>query len=102
MDDGATDPEAALLRNSTIARFLLMCVHGFLVWMAVPLATLAWLLAFQWRKAPLGQFIGWVDLNLVAGLQRTVLRPITRAPVNWVPYCDLSGVTHRIHPLDPM
>ena len=60
-----------------------LLVRGVLLWVVVPLAVASWLLlaiVLRRRGVTLGKFLGWVDLNLVAFLGRTILRPIVRAP----------------------
>jgi len=53
------------------------------------------------RPVGLGQFLGWADLNLTAGLQRTVLRPLFATRVAWTAWGDVGTVTHRIRTTDP-
>ncbi len=45
----------------------------------------------------LGQFLGWVDLNLVAFLQRGVFGWLIRVPsVGFVPWREIPEVSHRV------
>jgi hypothetical protein len=59
-----------------VSVFALMVVRGLLLWILIPVGFLLWLL-FGWilGVAP-GQFLGWLDLNLIATLQRVLIRPI--------------------------
>lgn len=44
-------------------------ICGLLLWLVIPVSTVGWLLAFlslHRRRVTLGQFLGWVDLNLAA------------------------------------
>jgi hypothetical protein len=91
-------------QNSLAAKLVLVFLRGVLLWPVVPVATVSWL--FLWiglrrRGVSFGQFLGWVDLILIAALSRTVLRPLFRAPPRWVPVKDMPQVTHRLQALDP-
>jgi len=95
--------------SSSFARVLggliLLLVRGVLLWILIPLGFIAWLatapMAFR-RAVTLGQFLGWLDSNLVAFLQKSVLRPFYPTPtVDWIPARDISSVTHRIGATDP-
>lgn len=48
----------------------------------------------------LRQFLGWVDLNLMAFLSRIVLRPLFRDPVPWIGWREMAHVTHRVRFID--
>jgi hypothetical protein len=90
---------------SFVGGLMVLFLHGFLVWIVIPAAILAWLPAWFWlrrRGASLGQFLGWADLNRMAGLERTILRPLFPAPLPGVPARSMADVTHRVDPLDPM
>lgn len=83
---------------------VLLLGRGVLLWIVVPLAFVCWLLAaipLRRRGVTLGKFLGWVDLNLVAFLGRTILRPIVRTPLDWVPASEMPEVTHRLRFQDP-
>ena len=82
-----------------------MMIRGLLLWLVIPVSTVAWLLAFvplRRRKVTFGGFLGWVDLNLAAILTRSVLRPLFRDPPPWVPLSSLPRVVHRVDMLDFM
>lgn len=86
-----------------IAGLALLCVRGVLLWIIIPLAALAWLPVAVWlrrRGVKFRQFLGWVDLNLIAFLERTVLRPLFRSPIQWTPARAMPEVTHRVDALD--
>jgi hypothetical protein len=79
-------------------------VRGVLLWLVIPVVAVCWLpLAFPLRRrgVTFGRFLGWVDLNLVAALQRSILRPLFRRPIRWTPVRAMPDVTHRVRWLDP-
>jgi hypothetical protein len=58
-----------------------MTVRGVLLWLVVPAAFCAWLVIgvhLRRRGISLPQFVGWADLNLIAGLQRLGCRGSSR------------------------
>jgi hypothetical protein len=62
----------------------LLVLRGVLLWLAVPLALVPWPAAWPFlrrRSVPFAQFLGWVYLNLVAGIERCVLRPLIHSPL---------------------
>jgi hypothetical protein len=77
---------------------LIVILHGLFMWIVVPFGVVAWVLVHTWlQKADFGECLGWYDLNLVAFLQRVLLRPITREPsARWVPVGKMTEVTHRV------
>ena len=89
-----------------ISVFALLVVRGLLRWIVIPVGFVAWLL-FGWviGVGP-RQFLGWVDLNLIAALQRVLVHrvngewPIPR--VAFVPIGKLKSVRHRVSVLDPV
>ncbi len=95
-------PEGGTRQNSVAAGVALLVLRGILLWVVVPLAALAWLVSFNWlRGVSAGQFLGWIDLNLIAFLSRSILRPLFRAPPPWIPVSQMSRVTHRLRWIDP-
>ncbi len=98
-----TGSEPNLKRVSIIAGLALLCLRGVLLWVIIPVATLVWLPASVWlrrRGVKLGQFLGWVDLNLIAFLERTILRPLFRSAIPWTPPRAMREVTHRVDAFD--
>ena len=93
-------------RNSVVGGFAVLVIRGILLWVVVPLATFWWLImkvVRRGRGVTLGQFIGWCDINLIAGIQRSVMRPVVRWPADWVPASAMPEVTHRVSLLlDPV
>ena len=84
--------------------FLLLTVRGVLLWVVLPLGCAAWVLVAPWlhrRGIKFGQFLGWIDINLVVLVQRSLLRPFYRkAAPPWVPATEMSGVKHRVGMID--
>lgn len=98
---GAMGNEPGSRPISPVAGIALLAIRGILLWIVVPLAICTWLPASFWlrrRGVNLDQFLGWVDLNFVACLQRTVLRPFFSSPIGWVPARLMPEVTHRLEP----
>jgi hypothetical protein len=84
--------------------FLLLTVRGLLLWVVLPLGCVAGVLVAPWlhkRGIKFGQFLGWIDINLIALVQRSLLRPFYRkVPPPWVPATEMSGVKHRVGMID--
>lgn len=83
---------------------LLLTLRGLLLWVVIPVSALAWVAMWpvlHGLGVRLSQFLGWVDLNVIAGLERSVLRPLVRQPLRWTPPGQLPTVTHRIRLIDP-
>lgn len=97
--DSASNPRAI----GMVAGLSLLVVRGLLLWIAIPLGVVGWLVLLPWLRAriTLGQFLGWIDINLVAGLERSLLRPLFRHPLSWIRARDIAQVRHRIGKLDP-
>jgi hypothetical protein len=68
------------------------------------MAVICWLLIALWlrrKDVTFGRFLGWVDLNLVAAIEHSILRPLFREPRPWTPARSMPEVTHRVGRLDP-
>jgi hypothetical protein len=92
-------------RNSIVGGMLLLFTRGFLLWIVIPVASVLWLvlaIRFRRRGVKYGQYLGWVDMNLIAFLQRGVFRPLVKWPVSFVPPGEMQSVTHRISRNDPL
>jgi hypothetical protein len=78
----------------------LLVIRGVLLWVLIPLGFLAWVVALPWlhpRGISLGAFLGWIDINFVGVLERTVLRSLFRTPRQpWIFSTDIAAVTHRV------
>lgn len=80
--------------------FLLLLIRGLLLWIALPLAMLMWMLrgpyaVIRRRPLKLGAMLGWVDLNLVAILTRSMLRPFALDHGRFIPWGEVAAVDHR-------
>jgi hypothetical protein len=102
----SVNDSAEARRNSVVGGFAVLVIRGLLLWVVVPVATFWWLtmkVVRRGRGVTLGQFIGWCDINLIAGIQRSVMRPVVRWPADWVPASAMPEVTHRVSLLlDPV
>lgn len=84
-------------RIGEYAGFFLLIVRGLLLWLVAPLSLLLWLIVGPLFRIPLGAFLGWVDLNLMAAISSSVLRPwLPRAAYPWVPVGGARRVRHRM------
>jgi hypothetical protein len=89
-----------------VAFFLLLVVRGLLLWIVLPVAALAWFVRLPYallrrRRVSIGQTLGWADLNLIACLEASLLRPIMRERSSFVRWHDAASVSHRPSLLDP-
>lgn len=87
-----------------VAGMTLLVVRGALLYVLVPAGILAWIGYSSWAlRVNLGQWLGWLDLNMVAFLERVPLRPLFPEPtVRWWHAREIPDVTHRISVLDPL
>jgi hypothetical protein len=95
----------SVMRWPLVSGLALLLIRGVLLWVVVPFAALGWVVAWpvrHFKKVGLGQLIGWSDLNLIAAVQRSILRPFTRRPLGWTSLKALPNVAHRIRLLDPV
>jgi hypothetical protein len=87
-----------------VSGFSMLVIRGILLWIVVPLAIVIWLPLWpllRAHKVTIGRFLGWVDLNLVALIEHTVLRLLLSDPLPWTSARALPNVTHRIGIFDP-
>jgi hypothetical protein len=90
-------------RRGQVAGLLLLLVRAVLLWIVVPVTLIAWLLMWPYlraRRVGAGQLLGWADLNLVATIEHTILRPLQPSPYPWIPLRALPTVAHRIGTAD--
>ena len=86
-----------------LSALALLLVRGILLWIIIPIGFALWLLALSWTVRPgLGEFLGWLDLNLIAALHRAMVRPLNGSRAEFVPARLIQTVTHRIHVVDPI
>jgi hypothetical protein len=97
----SADPER---RNSIVGGLMILFARGLLLWIVVPIGTVGRIFAELWlRRSGVRflQYLGWIDLNLIAFLQRVVFRPLVRRPSDFVPARKMSSMTHRLRAIDP-
>lgn len=88
--------------TAVVAGTGLLLARGYLLWAVVPAGLMLWVIVVLMAPRDLspGQVIGWLDLNLIALLQRTMFRPLFREPVAWVSWTGIYDVTQQVRPLD--
>jgi hypothetical protein len=100
-----TSPPPIGLTTSFTAGLALLLVRGLLLWLVVPMGFLVWVFGWPYwfsRQVELGAFLGWLDLNTIALLQRTLLRPLFRAArLPWTPLHEAAELVHCISFVDP-
>ena len=85
-----------------LSALALLLARGILLWIIIPIGFALWLLVFSWTvRLGLGEFLGWLDLNLIAALHRAMVRPFNGSRVEFVPARLIQTVTHRIRVVDP-
>ena len=85
-----------------VSALALLVVRGLLLWILIPVGFVLWLVIFGWSAGVgLGTFLGWLNLNLTAALQRMVILPLGRkAPIRraeFVPIRLMESVKNRVH-----
>ncbi|GAA2237756.1 hypothetical protein N1031_11725 [Herbiconiux moechotypicola] len=76
---------------------VLAVVHGVLLWVVLPLAFVSWFVVVPFivrRSRSLPQYLGWVDVNVIAALQRIIPAAGTKR-IAFVSLRDISTVAHR-------
>lgn len=86
-----------------LSALTLLLVRGVTLWIIIPIGFAFWLLVLSWTaRVSLGEFLGWLDLNLIAVLHRVMVRPFNGARVEFVPVGRIQAATHRIDVVDPL
>jgi len=87
-------------RNDPFPALVLMVIRGIALWLLVPIGFFVWILVSPWlvpRAVGLSKFVGWIDLNFAAFLQRVILRPFfATLSLPWVPFRDACNLRHRV------
>jgi hypothetical protein len=99
----ASGPAAGSVPRRIVGKLVLLAVRGLLLWLIVPPALLLWpflVVPLRKRGVRLGQFLGWLDLNLISAIQRSLGQPFFDTPIPWTPLSAAAGLSHRIHMLD--
>ncbi len=89
-----------------VGGFVVLLVRGVLLWVLVPVVSVAWVLSFPLarllgHRVALGQALGWADLNMTALLQRGLPTAVLSKRLPFVPWREMGQVSHRIQMLDP-
>ena len=94
MSQGLRGPSSP---NDMAAGILLVLIRGLFLWVLIPIGTFAWIATLPWSKSTIGNFLGWLDNNQIAVLQRGILRVGFPEPsYRWVHFRELQTVKHRI------
>jgi hypothetical protein len=97
-------PQTGGVSMSPIAGLFLLVVRGVLLWLVIPIGSIAWVLTLSLpfrRGVSLSHFLAWIDINLLAVVQKTLLCPLIPQPtVKSIPAASIAKVTHRIGALD--
>ncbi|WP_353827322.1 hypothetical protein [Agromyces sp. SYSU T0242] len=86
---------------AVVSVLALLTARGLLLWIVVPVGFIAWLLVGWVFGTGPGQFLGWIDVNLIAALRRVFIHrvdggwPMPR--LAFVPIGMLQSVRHRVH-----
>jgi len=81
-----------------LTQLALLILRGLLLWIVIPIAALTWVVVEPVTGTRLGSCIGWFDQNLLAFIQRVLLRPFVdrKSRVPWTPFSMMSNVEHRV------
>ncbi|WP_426573838.1 hypothetical protein [Aquihabitans sp. McL0605] len=104
-DEAATWSAPDRDQKSIPVGLLLLFLRGALLWLVVPVGWIWWLAAWRsFRRQGIqpGQLVGWMDLNLISAIERTVLRPVVPSPLPWTPFDALPRSAHRVGLNDPL
>ena len=91
------------LRFPTFTKLLVLTLHGVIMWITVPLScAVACLILPIWRRrgARIGEVVGWIDLNVMALIFKTIIRPLVITTPKWVSLEDAKSSGYRISILD--
>jgi hypothetical protein len=83
---------------------LLLLIRGVLLFLVIPAGLVWWLVAWpilRRRRIRLAQLLGWLDLNLIAAIEHSILRPVIASPLPWTHAKALPSTSHRIRLSDP-
>ena len=80
----------------------MLLVRGVALWLLVPIVVISYpVVRATGMQVSLGQALGWVDLNLIAVLQRAFTWRVFPEPVRFARWHEMPSVTHRIRAVDP-
>ncbi|MFE6255915.1 hypothetical protein [Agromyces sp. NPDC057865] len=80
----------------------LLVIRGLLLWIVLPVGFVLWLVIVSWSaRVGLGTFLGWLDVNITAALQRvlglSVREEGSMRRADFVPIRLMQSVRHRVH-----
>lgn len=86
---------------------ILLLVRGVLLWVAIPAGVIAWflllpLVAIRRKHVTLRALLGWIDLNLIATLEATLLRRLIRERQTFLAWSQVRTHSHRVNVLDAL
>jgi len=88
------------VNRSPVAFLIWLLLRGLYLWVLVPVGAIAGLLLYgslRRQEATLGQFIGWLDLIVMAAVFHSILRPFGHAKdIPWIPWSEVRTVSHRV------
>ena len=91
-------------KSGFLAGILLLTVRDVLLRVVLPMGCIAWVLSasrLHKRGVKFGQFLGWIDINLIALIQHSLLRPFYRnAALPWLSAKEISRLVHRVGLMD--
>jgi len=91
------------LRFPTFTKMLLLTLHGLIMWITVPLSyVVAYLILPIWRRrgASIGEVVGWINLNVVTLIFKSIARPLVITTPEWVSLEDAKSTGYRVSFLD--
>ena len=84
--------------DEAVAGALLVLLRGILLWILVPGGVIVWLSFVGWSGVTLGNFLGWLDYNVIVLLQKSVFRPwLGHTGLQRVPWARIRELKHRIN-----
>jgi len=91
-------------RREGIGFFLMLFPRGLALWVVWPVALGIWILripaTLAGRQLRVGQIAGWLDRNLIALLESTMLRPFFPRPTRFAGWSHAQAIERGPSPLD--
>lgn len=91
------------LRFPTFTKLLVLTLHGLIMWITVPLSyAVACLILPIWRRrgASIGEVVGWIDLNVIVLMFKSIARPLVITIPEWISLEDAKSSGYRVSILD--
>lgn len=90
-----------MIQGGLLTRTMVAGIRGLLLWIVIPVGTLAWIFVVVWMRVSLGAFLGWIDINVFCALGRIfALQRFGVEIFDWVPWSEARSLKHRIVFLD--